>query len=322
MYDVRCTRGSGVGNAKEQGAIAVIVAVMMVVLLGFVALAVDVGMLYAAKAQLQNGADAAALGVAQDCASRGNAACQGAAAGKALGLVKSNTNSGKSAQPAVSFPASGTVTVTASAGDEDGSGHPLFFARIFGMTRAEVAAEASAGWGSPYGGTATLPIVFSECQFDLTGTTQVLAIHGESGGRSCISSSPSGQLIPGGFGWLQSDPGKCGVAVSLADPTVPSKSGVSEPPECTSVFDSLKNQTIILPVFDGIDASGRFHIKGFAAFQLLGFNFPGHSWNNNGNPGCKGSCKGLIGKFVRFTTLTDFTLGGPDLGAKVIRLTK
>ena len=41
---------------------------MMVVLLGMGALVIDVGQLYAERRELQNGADAAALAVAQDCA--------------------------------------------------------------------------------------------------------------------------------------------------------------------------------------------------------------------------------------------------------------
>ncbi len=40
----------------------------MVALLGFAALAVDVGMLYAERTQLRNGSDAAAIAVAQKCA--------------------------------------------------------------------------------------------------------------------------------------------------------------------------------------------------------------------------------------------------------------
>ncbi|MEW1808502.1 pilus assembly protein TadG-related protein [Pseudarthrobacter sp. NPDC080039] len=39
---------------SERGAVAVIVGLMMVVLIGFGALAVDVGMLYAQKAQLES----------------------------------------------------------------------------------------------------------------------------------------------------------------------------------------------------------------------------------------------------------------------------
>ena len=52
----------------ERGGISVLVAILMVALLGFAAVAVDVGMLYAERTQLRNGADAAAIAVAQKCA--------------------------------------------------------------------------------------------------------------------------------------------------------------------------------------------------------------------------------------------------------------
>ena len=52
----------------ERGAVAVMTAVALVVLLLFAALAIDVGLMYEERAQLQSSADAAALAVAQDCA--------------------------------------------------------------------------------------------------------------------------------------------------------------------------------------------------------------------------------------------------------------
>ena len=52
----------------DRGAVLVWVALMLVVLLGIGALVIDVGALYAERRQLQNGADAAALAVAADCA--------------------------------------------------------------------------------------------------------------------------------------------------------------------------------------------------------------------------------------------------------------
>ena len=51
----------------ERGASAVLVAILLVPLLGFAAIALDVGALYVERGQLQNGADAAALAIAQDC---------------------------------------------------------------------------------------------------------------------------------------------------------------------------------------------------------------------------------------------------------------
>ena len=55
---------------EERGAIGVLVAIMLGcgVLTGMGALVIDVGRLYQERAELQNGADAAALGVAKTCA--------------------------------------------------------------------------------------------------------------------------------------------------------------------------------------------------------------------------------------------------------------
>ncbi len=108
-------------------------------------------------------------------------------------------------------------------------------------------------------------------------------------------------MIPGGFGWLKSDAEVCGVAVSLAAPTVPSKPGLSQPRTCSSsYFGSLIGKTLLLPVLDDAGRNGnngRFHISGFAAFQMTGYNFPGDSYNNNqSSVSFSGSCKGIIGR--------------------------
>ncbi|WP_442543658.1 pilus assembly protein TadG-related protein [Arthrobacter sp. KN11-1C] len=305
---------------KERGAVAVLVALLMVVLLGFAAIAVDEGMLYSQKAQMQNGADAAALAIAQDCAKRGTTLCVPAAGGTALQLAKANSNNGMADAPTPSFPSPGTVVVTTAARDANGSGVSLWFARIFGLPRADVPASSTAKWGSPSGLTTALPVAFSECQFDLSGSMQLLPLHGST---TCASDSPSGQIIPGGFGWLTPDNSSvCGSTVTIASPAVSSKNGDSVPNQqvCKPEFMALEGQTVLLPVFDSIDTGGNFHIQGFAAFQILGFNFPGLSWNNTGTPGCKGSCKGIIGKFVRFVTLTSLPIGGADLGAETVKL--
>lgn len=54
---------------NDDGASAIVVAIVLpVVLLGMAALTLDIGSMYVQKRQLQNGADAAALAVARDCA--------------------------------------------------------------------------------------------------------------------------------------------------------------------------------------------------------------------------------------------------------------
>jgi hypothetical protein len=307
-------------RAAERGAVSVVVALLLVVLMGFGALAVDASMLYAQKTQMQNGADAAALAIAQDCAKRGTALCKPAAAATALQLAKDNSNNGMADAPAPTFPAAGTVVVTTAARDAQGAGVTLWLANIFGISRADVGATSKAMWGGPSGLSTALPIAFSECQFDLSGTTQLLTLHGTT---TCVSSSPSGQVIPGGFGWLTPDNSTvCGSTVTIANPAVSSKNGDSMPngQVCKPAFTGLQGQTVLLPVFDTISASGDFHIKGFAAFQILGYNFPSQPWNNTGTIKCTGTCTGVIGKFVKFVTLTNLQLGGADLGAETVKL--
>ena len=51
---------------KESGAVAVIVALSLVALTGFVGLALDLGKLFVAKTELQNSADACALAAARE----------------------------------------------------------------------------------------------------------------------------------------------------------------------------------------------------------------------------------------------------------------
>src|SRR3989454_12536765 len=59
---MRATRGI----ANETGSVIVIVALTLVVLLGFLALGIDLGMLYTARTDAQRAADAAALAGARD----------------------------------------------------------------------------------------------------------------------------------------------------------------------------------------------------------------------------------------------------------------
>ena len=53
---------------RDEGAVLVLVALFLTILLGVGALVVDFGALYVEKRSLQNGADSAALAVAQGCA--------------------------------------------------------------------------------------------------------------------------------------------------------------------------------------------------------------------------------------------------------------
>lgn len=84
-------RLSGLRDDGGRGAVAVLVAILLGtgVLLGMAALVVDVGQLYQNRAELQNGADAAALAVAKSCAA---GSCDGSIA-TATGYASANASS-------------------------------------------------------------------------------------------------------------------------------------------------------------------------------------------------------------------------------------
>ncbi|WP_427019318.1 TadE/TadG family type IV pilus assembly protein (plasmid) [Pseudarthrobacter sp. P1] len=325
----------------ERGAAAVVTAILMVVLLGFGAIAVDVGMMYAERGQLQNGADSAALAVANNCA---KGAC-GNYAADARSMANSNSNDGASKVESVTFPTAGSVKVNTSS--RDGAGHDsiqLAFANIFGISTANVGATATASYGGPSAGPAAFPITFSDCQFDLSGTIQLLQYHMTDPAHTCQRGT-SGLIVPGGFGWLVQDSGLCQATINInanggiAD----SRPGNSPPGNCDSVLNgwvakiNAGNPAIVLlPVYDqatGNGANATFHIRGFAAYQVLGWKFSGGnnspplSFHNTGltpsSLNCTGGCRGIIGKFVQYVSMdAGFTPGGPDLGGRFVALTK
>jgi Flp pilus assembly protein TadG len=141
---------------RERGAVAVVVAISMVVLMGFVAISVDVGSIYSDRQQLQNGADAGALAIAESCQ-------RGTCIDSADKYAKANKLDGQATGKAVINQTAGSVTV------EVDSTHQNWFAGVLGMPTTAIRAYASAKWGYPSGGP-TLPLTFSWCVFhDATG---------------------------------------------------------------------------------------------------------------------------------------------------------
>lgn len=120
---------------NEDGQAMPLLALILVVLLGFSALVVDAGMLYSRRGQMQNAADAAAL----------------------AGALKLPTNPGAAISEAISFagkndvPAGGTVTPTTPF---DGQANkievvikitePTIFARVLGIDEADIQVRAVA----------------------------------------------------------------------------------------------------------------------------------------------------------------------------------
>ena len=144
---------------RRRGVVAVLVAISMVVLLGCAALAIDVGMLYNTKGDLQRLADASALAAAQAMASYAGddeAEMEELASAAAREIAAANAVIGISGSPSLEdndielfsrngYGAPDAVRVIAKrvAGHSNGP-CDLLFAAIFGLHTSNVSASAAA----------------------------------------------------------------------------------------------------------------------------------------------------------------------------------
>lgn len=323
-------------NNDERGAVAIITALCLVVLLGFAAIAIDVGLMYEERAQLQNGADAAALAVAQDCSHGTNCLDAAAVLPRAQQMADMNARDARSKAAILELDKSKRkVRVQATTVDgKTGAGSlALSFAPVLGIDKATAGATASAFWGAPKAGMAAFPIAFAQCEFDLSGNPQVLALGGKGPTKCPKTSATSGtghvQDLPGGFGWIgEKSSTSCGVYTAVGD-EVKSNTGANLPQGCTaSVTETaLKHQTLLIPVYDkvsGTGDNGKYHIAAWAAFEIYGYTFTGNvSWNPGLVTGaCGSNCDGIYGRFVSFVTMdTGFEMGPPaSYGLNVVEL--
>lgn len=345
---------------NERGVIAPVAAILMVALLGFGALAVDVGAMYSEKTQLQNGADSAALAVAQACA-KVAASSPCAANQKAQATPFANGNALDGASNVVSATVNaGTVDVTTETPAGAGGEHfSLFLARALGINSVEIQASAQATFGG-VSGYDSLPMAFSKCEADSTlltdGTYRYFPSHGSADRNkkepyACPGNS-SGQEMPGGFGWLVDGPvADCSVHVDIYNPWVDSRPGNSYETACAdtmSAWWNTKNKTppgevkILVPIFDDNDpkrgAHGQYHIQAFAELSIDSWHLSGTSTNNHepetyltsnaralsATLKLANSDLGLFGRFVRTVSLEEAAqLGGPTIyGSSVVKLTR
>ena len=358
----------------ERGAIGVLVAVLIGtgVLFGMGALVVDVGQLYQNRAELQNGADAAALAVAKSCI---KATCAPSIATQYADANASKLTGGTAdvnqvcgsgilgACPASSgkitdcpaAPAAGTNYVDVHTSTELANGShllPPVFARTLAGNRgyrgSTVYACAQAEWGAPSSAT-TFAVTFSACTWDKDtnlGTTfaqpppyppnslpaasldQVLFLHTTKSNTGCPT-EPAGADAPGSFGWTD-DSGNCSVTINNG--SYGGNTGVSVSQDCgDAIYSDWLNKTLVfLPVYTTVGGTGTnttYTLKGFAAFVITGYNLPGlkshgqgSDWLNSKN-NCKGSNVCINGYFTQGLIPSIGSLGGPNLGAYIIKLT-
>src|SRR4051812_31463766 len=256
----------------ERGAIAVIVALMMVVLLACGAIVIDAGALYQERRELQNGADAAALAIASDCA---HGDC-GSVDDTAARYADDNALDGVSAVDGVDVDGDAQeVTVATSTERPDGMlqiSYALAGALSDDLDGKTVHAQATAKWGSP-ATVPALPLAIARCELDSQiddhgfvdlddvddVTPTVLMFHDGnpiSRGADCGDPDSANQDAPGGFGWLDLDTNvdDCRPRIDT-DQQIDGDNGSGPPPNrmgCDDVFPDLVGTVVYVPIYDWV----------------------------------------------------------------------
>jgi hypothetical protein len=199
---------------REDGAVAVMIALLLVVFVAMVALAVDVGGLYLRRRALVNGADAAALSAARTCARFGHAPVDPFpgpedAADHQVQMNAPITSSEVSVVNVTDRPVDcgsqyGHVSVSYT------SQQSLFFAPAIGFDHTSpVTTEATASWG--LGSNNSVPTVLSNlfspgtCSMPPTGRPTI--------GEQCVFWYDNDALNGGNFTFLSLNPAGWGVPI-------------------------------------------------------------------------------------------------------------
>lgn len=346
------------GEHRDRGAVAMTLGLLLGsgVLLGMAALVVDVGNLYAERGQLQNGADAGAVRIAQTCAVD-PAACLSPAVSELQGVADryadENANDGAAVVERVcgrfgdlpqcppgqgsladcvgSAPASVNYVEVHTSTERDNGATvlPPIFAQavVGGFEGAQVRACSRVAWGPPARAT-TMAMTISIC--DWRGGTgngtayqeveQVVRVYDDNAPDRCTAAGGS----TGGFRWLQDRAPGCGatVSVEVGYPIAPGNSGT--PRDCERALAQLyeSKQPALVPVFDevvGNEGNAEYLPSGFAAFVVTGWHLPGSDQPSATRTSCGGGRDFCVyGYFTQILVPGGGAIGGTDLGARVI----
>lgn len=323
---------------EDAGTTIVLVAITMVVLIGFVGLAIDAGRIFDERRQLSRGADAAVLAIAADCALFAAPCDDDTAMATGEQYADANADDGAAAIEALDLqPLEKRVWVrTKTIDGEDGTDRlELLFAGVLGFGSTTVHAEAEAVWGYPTGGGA-LPLIISICEYrrwvdPATGPDEdlVVTLYFHDGNTAEECNAQAGQdtdgdgLLAGGFGWMSTD-GDCSATVYdgnwvYEDPGASPSTGC----DASTLYDLVFDKTVLIPYFDdtdGLGANGRYHIAGIGAFHVTGYNFGGqYKAPTASTAPCSGDERCVQGYFTT-AQIHDGELGGENFGVVIVKL--
>ncbi|MCL6429647.1 MAG: hypothetical protein K6V36_02155 [Anaerolineae bacterium] len=306
------------GVRHQRGQTLVVVALMLVVLVGFLALSIDLGNAYAERRFMQNAADAGALAGARALAlDRGEAAARAEAERFAI------ANGAVTCTVVIT---GRTVTVFARENVD------TFFAAVIGVDEIDVGAVAAARYTFPCAGTGVLPIALHESLWK-TGVTYTIfskeTTETLGDGSTTVQTSQRGWLNLNG-GDVDANELKCWVCPETCKnvPEIHLGWVNGSPGMDTSVLQELECQLgkeVVVPIFreacsrqddpncsdDLGNGQSNYNIVGFAVFRITAIQH-------------KTNYKYVQGEFVRGPfTMPDLEGGcDRDFGIRVVNLVR
>jgi Flp pilus assembly protein TadG len=339
--------------SDEDGAAAVMIGLMLIVLFGFGAIAIDVGAMFTERRELQNGADAAVLAVAQNCAA-GDAepACdvgpQGDRLATARTFANSNARDGSAAVAddgvTVDYAAARATVTATSLNNGEGFVRHWFTGFLPSAPEAtEVAATSTAIWGPlSFGSIGTLPLTFSQCEYNEflavgagsanepwttanNGDPSLIYFHQNDAADDC-NITPPGFDLPGGFGWLKTDGSGCEANID-AEGWIEDKTGNTPSSGCSAAWmkANVFQNVIFLPVYQNTNGlngnNGEYYIGSYAAFYVTGYNFGGqYKEGLFSDPPCSGNDRCIEGWFTTGAVLDGVVdPSAPDNGVRTVQ---
>lgn len=264
---------------NESGQAVIVVALCMTVLLGFMALAMDVGLLFKAKRNMQAAADAAAIAGALDYKYNGSsssartAACTAAAANGVSGTCTPNSQCSGTSSTTICInnpPLNGAHQASGFIEAIVVEPAPTFFMKLFNFNSVNVKARAVVGSGINAGCIWALST--SGKDITLTGSGSITAqnceIYDNSNASNALSLTGSGSVtakqigIVGGYsvtgsGSISPNPPTTGIGpaadpLNLTPPTIPTGTCSS----CAVSNNGVNNKTIDPGTYSSITNTG------------------------------------------------------------------
>ena len=332
----------------EHGGVAVTVAIMLMVLIGVGALVLDVGNLYWERRQLQNGADAAALALVQDCIEEGLPCTSVATTADTTGRTYADANAADGfAEAAVDLdPDTCRAEVNTSTLEADGGNLlPPFLAQVIveGYEGTTVSARAVAVCGG-IGQGSGLPLIFDDENWDEFEKVEKPeeaesdwwknwepGEEDEANDNVFFNQGDTGYGA-GAFGWLDLDDGESCQATLYDLGLLDTNTGNSFSCEFHNASKQnadafrdyvLENNPHLVPMYESYSGTGNnltYTVSGFAVMYITGWHFSGEHYQYNAP--CSGNERCISGHFLTKITLDEHPTGGGDFGVQTYSLTE